>query len=147
MVCPVSFLSRGSPGSKKAALYLQSLRTVMIGSVPSPATWSPAGCIPLTYNHPSQSKILRGRMEVSSAMESSVVGERYRQDLSLFHSTTQLKRTDMGMAGTLVWWYYRVGAECRTFIYTCMYKNMCIYIKGPNSYFGNFISCADTELH
>lgn len=88
MVCPVSLLSQGSPSLKTAAVHLMSLRAFTTGSAPSPVTGPPAGCILLTPVHPSHSKILCGRTEDSSAMETSIVGEWDWLGLSPSHSTT-----------------------------------------------------------
>lgn len=86
-VCPVSLLSQGSPSLKTAAVHLKSLHAFTTGSAPSSMTGSPADCILLTPVHPSHSKILPGRTQDSSDMETSIGGDWYWPGLALFPST------------------------------------------------------------
>lgn len=86
MVCLVPLLPQGSPSLKMAAVHLKSLHA-STGSASSPVTGSPAGCTLLTPAPASHSKILGGRTESSSAMETSVAGDWYWPGIALFHST------------------------------------------------------------
>ena len=144
----MSFLPQGSPSSEKAVLYLYSLRTFMVGS--APVTGSPAGCIPRSSQPVQNPRGQEGGQQC--------YGEQGRRWVASAGSGP-FSQLNMGEKD----WQGYGGYTCRvvlqggsrTFIYSCMYINMymymcthiCINIKGPDSYFGNSTSRADIELH